>query len=120
MTSTRWRAIAVQRRTWAWSRPKQSLLRPCVPAGALGAPPAAQRVSGGQARPLSWPPQPPSVLLLSRTHDREAAAPCRTTAHRRAPLVKPSMAATVLGVRAGGRHTALPVTVKNLDIRYTS
>src|SRR6202035_4454735 len=36
-------------------------------------------VSGRRARPLSWPP--PSVLL-SPTHDREAVAPCRTTARR--------------------------------------
>ena len=40
--------------------------------------PAAHPASAGPARPLSWRQQPPSVLLSSHTHDREAAALSRT------------------------------------------
>ena len=36
--------------------------------------PAAQRVSGAPAQRLSWRQQPPSVLVSSQTHDRQAAA----------------------------------------------
>jgi hypothetical protein len=58
-------------RTWDWSSPKQPL-------------PNAKSSSAGQRSPASrtgregeagWPP---SVLLSSQTHDRQAAAPCKT------------------------------------------
>ena len=42
--------------------------------------PAAPPVSAPATRSLSWQQQPPSILLLSRTHDRQAAAPRPTTA----------------------------------------
>src|SRR5262249_37870648 len=40
--------------------------------------PAAHHASEPPRRPLSWRQQPPSFLLSSHTHDRQAAAPCRT------------------------------------------
>ena len=57
--------------------------------------PAAQRVSAGPARRLSRRQQPPSILLSSQTHDRQAAA-LREGLHHAHQQVKGRMAAAVL------------------------
>ena len=51
--------------------------------------PAAQPASAGPARRLSWRQQPPSILLSSHTHDREAAAPVQPRFHRSAAAHNP-------------------------------
>ena len=85
----------------------RSLARPrgtCPPAATapphkarLQQPQQFRHASGPPATPLSWRQQPPSVLLLSRTHDREAAAPVEPAASHAPPLVKPQMDVAVLG-----------------------
>ena len=65
---------------------------------------AAQPVSARLTRPLSWQLQPPSILLSSQTHDREAAAPVWPSSPRTSHQVEAQMAAAVIGERleAGG------------------
>jgi hypothetical protein len=85
-------------RPWdRWIRPTRSQVDQARSTAAAG--PAARRVSGGPARRLSWRQQPPSVLLSSHTHDRQAAALRKIASPRRAQAqVKARMAAAVLGL----------------------
>ena len=52
--------------------------------------PSARPVSGRPAQPLSWRQQPPSILLSSQTHDRQAAAP---HAHQNPSRITPGQTA---------------------------